>query len=99
MSEILLYITLIVLAPAGVGEGYELSYKSSVEGAVFSFAQEELSFSQIITGSDGDVGLLSNELIATDFGRSGYANLVYQYQPFISLQQNKDLIRAPPAVS
>jgi len=99
MSQVLLYITLIVLVPADIGEGYELSNKSSVEGAVFSFAQEELSFSQIITASDGGVDLLPNRLIAKDSGRCGYANSVYQYHPFISLQQNQGSIRAPPAVS
>ena len=99
MSQILLYITLIVLAPAGTGEGYELSYKSSVEDTVFSLAQKELKFSKIISDNDGGIDLLSNALVVTDSGRCCYVGPVYQYHSYINSQQYKHYIRGPPAVS
>jgi len=99
MSQILLYITLVVLAPADIGEGYELSSKSSVQGAVFSLTQEELNVSKIFTGSDGHAGLLPIELIVTDSESCRDADPVYLNNPLKYLRQYKHYIRGPPAVS
>jgi len=99
MSQILLYITLVVLAPADIGEGYELSSKSSVQGAVFSLTQEELSFSKIITGFDSDAGLLPIELIVTDSESCRDGGPVYLKNSLKYLHQYKYYIRGPPAVS
>lgn len=99
MSQILLYITLIITVPVSIDGGYESSSKSNPENAVLAGIQAESEFPKSFIDPNDDIDSLPYEFSAPASDHLYYTRSAYQSILFSNSKQNNQYIRAPPVVS
>ena len=99
MSQILLYISLIITSSASAGAVAGLSYEGNVENAVFTSVYEKSDALQMLSGFDDNIDVLANEVDNFTSIIPGNKSLPFSYVLALKSQFNSANIRAPPAIS
>lgn len=99
MSQLLLYISLIITLPAATGAAHEYGVKGEIEDIVFELVRDEKSTSQILSQADSDLDSLANESGIVSVIKIKHGHSLYQSQQTLGLFQHGYRIRAPPLTS
>jgi len=99
MSQILLYISLIITSSASAGAVTGLSYEGHVENAVITSAYEKPDALQVLSGFDDNIDVLANEVDNITSVKPGKVSLPFSFVLTSKPQFNSANIRAPPAIS